>query len=108
MTKFPEVYVMKSYQIQKLRRREDVFEYMQENEVENDKFEKCLKHLIMYCQFKNNIFAIMHKYKDAWCKLKHILGTIFVSNPPHYGHIAIDLQKDFIFTKDPMGISEIM
>ena len=50
----------------------------------------------------------MRKYKDTGCKLKHILGTIFVSNPPHYGHIAIDLQKKFIFTKDPMGISEIM
>ena len=53
MTEFPEVYVMKSYQIQKLRRIEQVFWYIQEYDVENDNFEKCLKHFITDRQFKN-------------------------------------------------------
>ena len=60
-TQFPEVYVMKSYQMEKLRRIDDVKNYMEENKLEEDTFEKCLKHFILDGQFRNNIFAIMRK-----------------------------------------------
>ena len=59
-------------------------------------------------QFKNNIFAIMHKYMDEGCQLKQILGTIFLSYPFHYVHIIIDLEKKIIITKELMGINKSM
>ena len=46
-TEFPEVYVMKSYQIQKLKKIKGMFKYMQENEGKMENFEKCLKHFIL-------------------------------------------------------------
>ena len=79
---------------------------MDKNTVGEDDFEKCLKHYILDGQLRNNIFAIMRKYKDAGCKLKQILGTIFLPTPFwHYVHIIIDLEKKFILTKDPMGMN---
>jgi hypothetical protein len=50
----------------------------------------------------------MLKYEYAGYQLKQILGTLFLSNPPHYVHFAIDLEKIFIITKDPMGRNERM
>jgi hypothetical protein len=82
---------------------------MVENKVGEDKFEKCLKHYILDGLFRNNIFAIMRKYKDTGCELKKILGTIHMSTTCwYYIHIVIDLEKKFIVTKDLMGINESM
>ena len=75
---------------------------MDEHEIEMEYFEKCLKHFILNCQFSNNIFAIMQKYKKGGHQLKHLLGTILVSNC-HFVHIAIDLDDKFILTRDPLG-----
>ena len=51
----------------------------------------------------------MRKYKDAGCKLKQILGTIFLSTPYwHYVHIIIDLENKFILTKESMGMNPSM
>ena len=107
-TEYPEVYVMQSYQIQRLKKIKGMKKFMKEKDMNMENFEKCLKHFIVGCQFKNNIFAIMHKYKEAGQKLKHLVGTIFVSNPGHFVHITIDLEKKFILTRDPLGVNEAM
>ena len=73
-----------------------------------ENFDICLKHFILDRQFKNNILAIMHKNKKAGHHLKNLLGTIFLSYPAHFVHIAIDLDKKFILTKDPLGVNEAM
>ena len=76
---------------------------MVKKKVEEDKFDKCLKHYILDGLFRNNIFAIMRKYKDTGCELNKILGTINMSTTcQHYLSIVIDLKKKFIVTNDPM------
>ena len=64
-TKFPEVYVMQSYQIQRLKKVKGMKKFMKKKDLNMENFEKCLKHFIVGCQFKSSIFAIMHKYKEA-------------------------------------------
>jgi hypothetical protein len=104
-TEFPEVYVMQSYQIKRLKKINRMKKVMKETDMSVENFEKCLKHFIVGCQFKNNIFAIMHKYKVAGQKLKHSVGTIFVSSPGHFFHITIDLEKEFTLTRYPLGVN---
>jgi hypothetical protein len=56
-TEFPEVYVMKSYQIQKLKKIKGMYKFMQENELKMENFDICLKHFILDCQFKKQYFC---------------------------------------------------
>ena len=101
-TEFPEVYVMQSYHIQRLTKISEIYDYMDEHEIEMEYFEKCLKHFILNRLFSNNIFAIMQKYKEGGHQLKHLLGSILVADC-HFVHIAIDMKDKFILTRDPFG-----